>query len=117
MSTTELGWLCVGFAGQAVFTGRFVVQWIASERRGESFVPLSFWYLSLLGGGMLLAYAMYKADPVFITGQLFGVTVYSRNLTLIRRKRQRQAQDDELDSSVVHLARPTAKLGAHGRVA
>jgi lipid-A-disaccharide synthase-like uncharacterized protein len=80
-------WLCVGFAGQAVFTGRFLIQWLASERKGESIVPVAFWYMSLLGGGLLLSYALYKTDPVFILGQLFGVIVYSRNLALIYRKR------------------------------
>jgi lipid-A-disaccharide synthase-like uncharacterized protein len=78
-------WLVVGFAGQALFFSRFLVQWIASERKGESIVPRSFWFLSLGGAALLLAYALHRRDPVFIVGQLFGFFVYTRNLVLIRR--------------------------------
>jgi lipid-A-disaccharide synthase-like uncharacterized protein len=81
------GWTVLGFAGQAFFGSRFVVQWIASERRSESIIPLSFWILSLLGGVLLLVYAIHRRDPVFILGQGGGLLVYSRNLVLIRRKR------------------------------
>jgi lipid-A-disaccharide synthase-like uncharacterized protein len=79
-------WMAVGFLGQGFFFSRFLVQWIASERRKESVVPLAFWYLSLLGGGLLLTYAIYRRDPVFILGQAFGFVVYLRNLYLIRRR-------------------------------
>jgi len=80
------GWLLFGFLGQALFSARFLVQWIASERKRQSVIPLSFWWLSLLGGIALLAYAMHRRDPVFILGQLPGVVIYSRNLMLIRRR-------------------------------
>lgn len=78
-------WLAVGFLGQAMFSGRFLVQWIASERRRRSVVPTAFWWLSLAGGGTLLAYAVHRGDPVFILGQAAGLVVYVRNLVLIRR--------------------------------
>jgi lipid-A-disaccharide synthase-like uncharacterized protein len=78
-------WLAVGFLGQAMFSGRFLVQWIASERRRKSVVPTAFWWLSLAGGGTLLAYAIHRGDPVFILGQAAGLVVYVRNLVLIRR--------------------------------
>jgi lipid-A-disaccharide synthase-like uncharacterized protein len=84
-------WIAVGFLGQAMFFGRFLVQWIAAERRGESVVPVSFWYLSIAGGLVLLAYAVHRGDPVFMAGQAFGSVVYLRNLALIRRKK-RQAE-------------------------
>ena len=78
-------WTLFGFVGQALFTGRFVVQWFYTERARRSVMPLAFWYLSISGGLMLLAYAVAVRDPVIILGQLFGITVYSRNLMLIRR--------------------------------
>lgn len=88
MSHAEIFWLCVGFGGQLVFTARFLVQWIASERRKESVVPVAFWYLSIAGSWLLLVYALYRKDPVIIVGQLFGVFVYGRNLVLIHRRRR-----------------------------
>lgn len=84
-------WLSVGFLGQALFSSRFLVQWIASERRKESVIPLSFWFLSLGGGLALLLYAVHRLDPVFIVGQGAGLFIYLRNLLLIRRKRRRLA--------------------------
>lgn len=78
-------WTLWGFAGQTLFTGRFLVQWLYSERARRSVMPLAFWYLSITGGLMLLAYAVAVMDPVIILGQLFGVIVYGRNLMLIRR--------------------------------
>ena len=78
-------WLAVGFAGQLLFTSRFLVQWIASERRRQSIVPTAFWWLSLGGAALLLAYAIWRQDPVFILGQAFGFVVYTRNLVLIAR--------------------------------
>jgi lipid-A-disaccharide synthase-like uncharacterized protein len=80
-------WLAVGFLGQALFSMRFLVQWWRSERAGNSVVPVAFWYLSLGGGLLLLTYAIYRRDPIFIVGQLSGVVVYLRNLHLIRRHR------------------------------
>lgn len=80
-------WLGVGFLGQLVFSLRFLVQWIASERRKESIIPVAFWYISLMGTTLLFAYATYRRDPVFMVGQSFGFVVYIRNLMLIYRKR------------------------------
>jgi len=80
-------WLILGMGGQLAFASRFLVQWIVSERRGESVIPIAFWYLSLGGSAILLAYAIHRRDPVFIVGQSFGSVVYIRNLMLIHRKR------------------------------
>lgn len=82
-------WLVIGFTGQALFSARFLVQWIASERARRSVVPLAFWYFSLIGGVTLLAYAIYKRDPVFILGQATGTFIYLRNLFFIRKGRLR----------------------------
>ncbi len=79
-------WLLVGFLGQALFSARFIVQWVASERARRSIVPHAFWFLSLAGGATLLAYAIYRQDPVFIVGQGAGLFIYLRNLVLIRRE-------------------------------
>jgi lipid-A-disaccharide synthase-like uncharacterized protein len=83
--TTEYVWLGFGLLGQACFSARFLVQWIASERLKMSVVPVHFWYFSVGGGLMLLAYAIYRQDPVFILGQGAGLFVYARNLYFIRR--------------------------------
>jgi lipid-A-disaccharide synthase-like uncharacterized protein len=83
-----LAWIVVGFIGQALFSARFVVQWLASERVKRSIVPRAFWYFSLAGGATLLAYAIHKQDPVFIAGQGLGLFVYLRNLYLIHSGRQ-----------------------------
>jgi lipid-A-disaccharide synthase-like uncharacterized protein len=92
MMTPEHFWLVVGFLGQAFFSARFVVQWIASERKKESVIPISFWFFSIGGGLTLLIYAVYRLDPVFILGQGAGLFVYLRNLYLIHRKQNRVAQ-------------------------
>ena len=78
-------WLFVGFFGQALFSCRFLVQWIASERRKVSIVPGIFWWFSIAGGVCLLSYAIYRMDPVFIVGQSAGLVVYVRNIVLLRR--------------------------------
>ena len=78
-------WIATGFLGQGLFFGRWIVQWLASERSASSKVPISFWYLSLVGGLITLAYAIYRKDPVFIAGQSIGSVVYVRNLMLIYR--------------------------------
>jgi lipid-A-disaccharide synthase-like uncharacterized protein len=78
-------WVMLGFVAQAMFTARFVVQWIASERVGRSVIPLAFWFFSIGGGVLLLGYALYRRDPVFIVGQAFGVFVYLRNLYFVMR--------------------------------
>jgi lipid-A-disaccharide synthase-like uncharacterized protein len=83
-------WVILGFVAQLMFTGRFLVQWIESERQGRSVVPIAFWFFSIAGGLLLLAYAMYRRDPVFIAGQAFGVFVYVRNLYLIMKERERR---------------------------
>jgi lipid-A-disaccharide synthase-like uncharacterized protein len=80
-------WVFLGFAAQAFFTARFFVQWLASERAGHSVIPLSFWLFSIGGGVLLLVYALYRKDPVFIAGQAFGVFVYLRNLYFVMRDR------------------------------
>ena len=82
-------WIIIGFVGQALFSARFVVQWLASERARRSVVPTVFWYFSLGGGLILLSYAIHKRDPVFIAGQATGVFIYLRNLYLIRTGRSR----------------------------
>lgn len=84
----KLTWVVlVGYLGQALFTMRFLVQWIASERAGKSVIPMAFWFFSIGGGMLLFAYALYVRDPVFILGQGFGVFVYLRNLYFIWRER------------------------------
>ena len=84
----EIIFLIIGFVGQGLFASRFIVQWILSEKKGESYIPLVFWYLSIFGGIGLLIYAIFRKDPVIITGQSFGIIVYLRNLILIYRKRK-----------------------------
>jgi lipid-A-disaccharide synthase-like uncharacterized protein len=86
-------WQVVGFVGQGVFTARFLVQWAASEKMGDSVVPIAFWWLILLGGFSLLVYAVYRNDPVFIVGQGMGMVVYVRNLMLVARKKQEKLSD------------------------
>lgn len=86
-----------GLAAQAMFMLRFVVQWFASERRGRSYVPIAFWYFSLIGGLMTLAYAYLRQEPVFMLAQALGITIYVRNLILIYRRRYRYRQRRVLD--------------------
>ncbi len=87
-SWTEFWWVAFGLFGQLMFTGRFLVQWIASERARKSVMPIVFWYFSMAGGLILLAYAIYRKDPVFVLGQSLGVFIYARNLFLIYRERR-----------------------------
>ena len=82
----NLIWMIIGFVGQGFFSARFIVQWIMSEIKKQSIIPIGFWYFSLLGGVTLFAYALYKEDPVFIVGQGAGLLIYSRNLYLIRKR-------------------------------
>lgn len=84
--TQETIWVIIGFIGQGFFFMRFFLQWLASEKVGDSVIPKSFWYFSLGGGITLFAYALYRQDPVFILGQSTGLLIYARNLHLIRRK-------------------------------
>ncbi|QEL10100.1 hypothetical protein FY550_02450 [Kushneria phosphatilytica] len=83
----EALWVAIGFFGQALFSARFLIQWLASERARRSVIPTLFWYCSIGGGVVLLTYAIYRQDPVFIVGQASGLLIYARNLALIRRER------------------------------
>ena len=92
VSFTLTVWIAVGFAGQLLFSARFIVQWVLSERKGRSYIPMAFWYFSIAGGMTLLAYAIHRQDPVFIVGQAFGLIIYLRNLTLIARERTKASE-------------------------
>ena len=81
-------WLLVGFLGQALFSGRFLVQWVVSERRKASVLPVAFWWLSIGGALCLLAYSIHRRDIVFILGQSAGLLVYTRNIVLRHRERR-----------------------------
>ena len=88
----EIIWIGIGFLGQALFSMRFLVQWLQSEKEHRSVLPVAFWYFSILGGITLLSYAIYRHDPVFIFGQALGLFIYFRNLHLIfQEKRQARA--------------------------
>ena len=84
-------WNVIGSFGQLLFASRFLIQWVRSGMAGRSVIPLAFWYCSLGGGLILLAYAVYREEPVFIAGQLPGIVVYSRNLYLIAKERKKAA--------------------------
>ena len=86
-------WLVVGFLGQAIFGSRFVIQWIASERKRESHIPIHFWYLSIGGSLITTVYAIHRKDPVFIVGQAAGLVIYVRNLVLINRAQRPSTTD------------------------
>lgn len=90
--TTVQTWLLIGFLGQGIFTARFLVQWLASEKKKDSVVPVAFWWLSMGGGLTLLAYAIYREDPVIIAGQSLGVFIYVRNLMLVGKGKRRAAK-------------------------
>ncbi len=98
-------WLAVGFLGQGLFSARFIIQWLTSEKRGRSVTPISFWYFSLAGGVILLAYAIHRHDKVFIVGQAAGLLVYARNLMLLLRPAP-DADRDGLSAPVVDRAEP-----------
>ena len=87
LSSIEIFFLIVGFSGQGLFASRFIVQWIYSEKKGVSSIPLAFWYLSIFGGMGLLIYAIFRKDPVIISGQIFGIFIYIRNLILIYKNK------------------------------
>lgn len=82
----EKFWLTIGFIAQVLFFLRFLIQWIVSEKKGQSVIPIQFWYLSIVGSLLLLAYSVWRRDPVFILGQCMGSIIYVRNLSLIYRK-------------------------------
>ena len=87
-------WLAVGFLGQALFSARFLVQWIASEKARKSIIPAAFWFFSVGGGLTLLAYAIYRRDPVFIVGQASGLIIYARNIYFVLLERRAAASGD-----------------------
>src|ERR1700739_4337444 len=87
------GWVILGFVAQGFFTMRFVVQWIASERARQSGMPVAFWFFSIGGGALLLVYALYRRDPVFIAGQALGLLVYIRNVYFIILNRREMSPD------------------------
>jgi len=87
LSPNEMLFLVIGFVGQLLFASRFIYQWIYSERKGKSLIPVGFWYLSIFGGLGLLAYAISRKDPVIILGQSFGIFIYLRNLILVYKKK------------------------------
>lgn len=87
------GWLAVGFLGQALFSARFIVQWLSSEKLKKSVIPKAFWYFSVAGGATLLAYAIHRQDPVFIVGQAAGLFIYARNLQFLWRERGQKPSD------------------------
>ncbi|MEI7700288.1 MAG: lipid-A-disaccharide synthase N-terminal domain-containing protein [Planctomycetia bacterium] len=114
---SEKMWIAFGLVGQLVFTGRFVVQWLSSEREKKSVVPVAFWYLSIAGGMTLLIYAVHRADPVFMLGQGLGLFVYVRNLQLIHRNAAESAPrlkihdasaEDSVSSRDTHSQRKAA---------
>ncbi len=86
--TEEHMWIALGFAAQAMFSMRFIVQWIATEKAKRSVIPMAFWYLSVSGGILLLTYAIHRMDPVFIVGQAAGLFVYSRNIYIIKSRKR-----------------------------
>ena len=90
----DLIWLAIGFVGQGLFFMRFFVQWLWSERKRRSVIPVAFWYFSIAGGATLLMYALHRADPVFICGQATGLLIYARNLQLIARARKHTASEE-----------------------
>ena len=100
LQLSEGFWLILGFTGQVLFSARFLVQWIASEKARMSVVPISFWFLSITGGLLLLWYAIRRRDPVFIAGQAMGVCIYARNLVLIWKSKARQYTPSESPRAV-----------------
>jgi lipid-A-disaccharide synthase-like uncharacterized protein len=93
-------WLAIGFLGQIIFGSRFVVQWICSEKKGKSYLPKVFWYLSICGSFLLLAYAIHKKDPVFIAGQVAGFAIYIRNIFLMEKPLVEQSTNEPKNNSM-----------------
>ena len=86
---SEQVWILIGFLGQILFSSRFIIQWITSEKQKKSIIPVAFWYLSIAGSLVLLTYAIHRVDPVFILGQAGGLVIYMRNLILIHKEQYR----------------------------
>jgi lipid-A-disaccharide synthase-like uncharacterized protein len=84
-------WAALGFFAQALFSARFVVQWIASERARRSIIPMAFWWFSIAGGILLFIYSLHRKDPVFIAGQGGGLLIYARNVMFVLREQRHQA--------------------------
>jgi len=101
--THENLWLAIGFAGQLIFSSRFLVQWICSESEGRSVIPVSFWYLSLAGSVLLLGYSIARRDPVFIFAQVSGFVIYIRNLQLIGKSREREDAEAKAAASIAAI--------------
>ncbi len=110
--TAEQLWVGFGLLGQLLFTGRFLVQWLASERHGKSVIPISFWYLSLSGATVLMTYAIYRQDPVFIIGQSTGFLIYIRNLQLIRKPKSTSEQRPESETVITIKLPPSQEAAA-----
>jgi lipid-A-disaccharide synthase-like uncharacterized protein len=107
--TNEQIWIAFGLTGQLLFTARFVVQWLSSEREKRSVIPPLFWYFSIGGALILLAYAIYRRDAVFIVGQSSGLFIYARNLQLIRNEKRRIAVDTPAPKSEIIQITATAQ--------
>ena len=114
LTPVQKGWMTIGLLGQLLFTGRMLVQWWASERAGRSLVPRSFWWLSLCGSLMILAYGLSKYDPVIVIGQIMGPIVYSRNLVLLARRGDEHSQPP---SAAPAASPPTIPFEEHRRAA
>lgn len=97
--TSEQLWLGIGFFGQAMFFGRFFIQWLASEKAKKSVIPNAFWYFSIFGGAILFIYSLYRKDPVFIAGQGLGLFIYFRNLYFVRRTAAANAANAAIDAN------------------
>ncbi len=95
MTEDSLSWIVFGFAGQALFSARFLIQWLASEKQKKSVIPEAFWYFSLAGGVVLLMYAIHRSDPVFIVGQSLGAFIYTRNLYFVHKHKKENMLTDK----------------------
>jgi lipid-A-disaccharide synthase-like uncharacterized protein len=91
-------WLAFGVVAQLLFTARFIVQWLASEREGKSVMPLAFWFFSMAGGLMTLIYGLVRREPIIIMGQALAIFIYMRNLMLIFRLKNRPDATKTKDS-------------------
>lgn len=112
MSTQEKIWVAIGLLGQAMFSMRFVLQWLASEKQKKSVIPITFWYFSIAGSLILLSYAIYRRDPVFILGQSFGMFVYLRNLYFILWHKDKPALSGKSETTACPPCPPCPKCGA-----
>lgn len=113
--STELAWLLIGFTAQLMFSMRFIIQWIASEKARRSIVPETFWYFSFFGGLMLFAYAIYRVDPVFIMGQGTGLLIYARNIYFIWSDKKNAREMSEQPAAAPDQGTPSAMAAAISR--